>query len=80
VLYQAAPLPPGTYELGNGLGHWELREDGVAVQTSNIGTIIINAWDDDLVSGHYELTHQGGGGFPGFFELAPFCGGAPSCG
>ncbi len=81
VLYQVAPLAPGAYELGAGLGHWELREDGVVTVVSDAGTLIINAWDDDLVSGHFELVlPDDGGSFPGFFELAPFCGGMPTCG
>ncbi len=78
VIYQAAPLAPGTYELGPGVGHWTYGSDDMSGEIFQEGTIDINSWDDDGVSGHFLLINVGGQ--PGYFELAPVCGEPPKCG
>lgn len=79
VLYQAAPLAPGSYVIDPNSGHWTLVDDG-QFESGQTGTLEITAWDANQVSGEFELDFGGGVLFPGSFELAPFCGNTPQCG
>jgi hypothetical protein len=73
-IYQPAPLSVGTHALADG-GHWTLFENGNVVDSGDSGTIVIDAWDGDSVSFHYDL-----GGQTGAVVGAPFCDTQPMCG
>ena len=72
----AGPLAPGSYMIDGGNGFAWLQQGGQQEQTSDIGTITIEAWDGEMVSGSYDLPGLGlTGGFAG-----PHCPGQGMCG
>jgi hypothetical protein len=80
VVYVAAPAAPGDYPLGfpdggqafldNGDGNPEFALDG---------TVTIDSWQADQVSGSYDVTFEGGTHLTGEFA-GPYCGGPALCG
>lgn len=76
TLFQGGPLAPGSYMIDGGNGFAWLQQGNQQEQTSDIGTITIESWDGELVSGSYDLPGLGlAGSFAG-----PHCPGQGMCG
>lgn len=78
MLYQGGPLAPGVYMLaGNGFA--SLEQGGQPPVTSESGTITIDAWAGDMVSGSYMLPGLTPEVIAGSFA-GPHCPGGGLCG
>ncbi len=78
LLFQGGPLAPGDYALDGGKGFAWVQEDGQPEEVSSDGTITIDGWDGDVVTGSYSLVFEGfviDGEFAG-----PHCPGGGFCG
>lgn len=78
MLFQGGPLAPGDYTLDGGKGFAWVQEEGQPEEVSTDGTITIDGWDGDVVTGSYSLAFEGfviDGEFAG-----PTCPGGVVCG
>lgn len=74
-LLQSGPLQPGTYAIGLGLGYATVLDS--SLESTFSGTITIDSWDDDAVTGAYAFQFKQHGTLEGTFA-GPWCGPA-SC-
>ncbi len=79
MLYQGGPLAPGSYKLDGGMGFAWLQQGDQPPVTSETGTIVIDAWDGEMVSGSYMLPGLGVDVIEGTFA-GPHCPAGGLCG
>lgn len=80
VLYNMAPVAPGEYLLVfPNEGDAFLDNGDGSPQFATEGKVIIDAWQDDQVTGSYDVTLDGGTHLVGSFA-GPYCGGPFLCG
>ena len=59
MLFQGGPLAPGDYPLGGGAGFGWWQQGDLPPESSSEGTITIDSWEGDMVTGSYTLTFAG---------------------
>lgn len=79
VVYDGAPLMPGTYMIDGLTASASLKPGLNPPITASEGSLTIDAWADDAVSGSYSLVFPNVGVVEGAF-LGPHCPGGGLCG
>lgn len=78
-LFQGGPLAPGSYSLG-GAGFATAQSGDKPLVMTTSGTVVIDAWDGDVVSGSYELDFVDAGFVLSGDFVGPHCAGGGLCG
>jgi hypothetical protein len=79
-LFQGGPLAPGSYSLAGGAGFATAQSGNKPLVMTTSGTVVIDAWDGDVVSGSYELDFVDAGFVISGDFVGPHCAGGGLCG